>query len=157
MKILNFIQQKIVSTFAICLFIISVTWMLVESISREFLSKSFNFSEEVVIFSLVWAVLLTLGESGLKNYHVSVDLFANKLKGRGRRISRILVYIISSFYALFLIYAGVDYIQHLYNTGITSSSSLKLPMYFVFLSVPVGFFFLFLYYIQKLIEEIKRR
>ncbi|WP_010530073.1 TRAP transporter small permease [Lentibacillus jeotgali] len=156
MKILNFIQDKLVTTFGIGLFFVSATWMLIEAISRQFFSTSFAISTELVVFSLVWAVLLTLGASGKKGYHVALDLFTRKFNKGVGKFSNILVFLVGIFYAGFILYAGVEYIDHLIRTGITSHSPLRLPMSFVFLSVPIGFFFLALYYLQSFINEFKQ-
>jgi TRAP-type C4-dicarboxylate transport system permease small subunit len=157
LKILNFIQDKVVTSIAVILFIISCTWMLIESISRQFFSKSFSFTEELVVFSLIWAIFLTLGQSGKEGNHIFVDLFVMRFGKRMKKITAILSQLIGFLYGCFLIYVGINYVQHLLDTGITSNSSLRLPMSYVFLVVPIGMLFFALYYFQSLLKEIPHK
>ncbi|MFC2949189.1 TRAP transporter small permease [Virgibacillus sediminis] len=157
MKLLSFIQDKFVIGVGVGFFVISAAWMIIEAISRQFFSKSFAISEEVVVFSLVWAILLTLGASGKKGFHVSLDLFTSKFRPRFLKLSNIFTCIVGICYAGFIMFAGIEYVQHLLRTGITSHSPLRLPMSYVFLAVPIGMFFLAMYYLQSFIKEIKSK
>jgi TRAP-type C4-dicarboxylate transport system permease small subunit len=154
LKIIEFIEDKIVTSIAVILFLFSCSWMLIEAISRQFFSKSFSVSEEVIVFSLIWAIFLTLGKSGKEGHHIFVDLFIMKLGKRMKKATSIINYLIGFFYAGFLVYIGFNYIQHLVDTGITSNSSLRIPMWIVFLVVPIGMLFFALYYFQSLVKEI---
>jgi TRAP-type C4-dicarboxylate transport system permease small subunit len=153
LKKLEFIQGKVVSI-GVILFIFSCLWMLVESISRQLFSKSFSFTEEVVVFSLIWAIFLTLGQSGKEGNHIFVDLFVLRFGKRTKKITAILTQLVGFLYACFIIYVGINYIQHLLNTGITSQSTLRLPMGYVYLAVPIGMLFFALFYFQSLFKEI---
>lgn len=155
MKIIDFFQEKIVDTIAVILFFVSAGWMIIEALSRQFLNKSFAISEELVVFSLVWAVLLTLGSSGRMGYHVSLDLVTRNFKGKFKKINNIVITLVSIFYTLFIVYVGVQYVGHLLNTGTTSHSPMKLPMGYVLMVVPIGMGLLFWYYFKSLIKQIK--
>jgi TRAP-type C4-dicarboxylate transport system permease small subunit len=156
LKLINFIEEKIVTSIAVILFMFSCSWMLVEAISRQFFSKSFSISEEVIVFSLIWAIFLTLGKSGKEGNHIFVDLFIMKLGKRMKKVTSIINSLIGFLYALFLVYIGFNYIQHLLDTGITSNSSLRLPMWIVFLVVPIGMIFFALYYYEVFMKEMPK-
>lgn len=157
MKILDFIESKIVTSFANILFVISCLWMLVESLSRQFFNKSYSVSEEVVVFTLIWAIFLTLGQSGKEGNHIFVDLIVTKFSQKLKKVTSIINSIIGILYAAFLVYVGINYMQHLLETGITSHSSLRLPMGYVFLVVPIGMLFFGLYYVRNLVNDMKNK
>lgn len=157
MKIIEFIQGKLVTSIAVVLFIFSCSWMLIESISRQFFSKSFSISEEVIVFSLIWAIFLTLGQSGKEGNHIFVDLFVMRFGKRTKKVTAIISQLVGFLYACILIYVGINYIQHLLNTGITSHSSLRLPMGYVYLAVPIGMLFFAFYYFQSLFKAISNK
>lgn len=150
MKIFDAIENKVIVPIAVTLFIVSCCWMLVEGISRQFFHKSFNFSEELVIFSLIWAIFLTLGKGGQKNVHIVVDLFTSKFSKKTLKLTSIFNSLIGLIYSAFLVYVGISYVQHLMATGITSHSSLRLPMGIVFLVIPIGMTFLGLFYVKEM-------
>ena len=156
MRLIEFIQDKVVASIAVVLFMFSCLWMLVEAISRQFFHKSYSISEEVIVFSLIWAIFLTLGQSGKEGNHIFVDLFVNRLKIRFKKVTSILTYLIGFLFACFIVYVGINYIQHLLNTGITSQSALKLPMGYVYLAVPIGMLFFALYYLQAILKEFTK-
>jgi TRAP-type C4-dicarboxylate transport system permease small subunit len=154
MKIFDAIENKVIVPIAVTLFIISCGWMLVESLSRQFFNKSYNFSEELVIFSLIWAIFLTLGKGGQKNVHIVVDLFTSRFSKKTLKITSIFNSVIGLIYAAFLVYVGISYVQHLNTTGITSHSSLRIPMGIVLLVIPIGMTFFGLFYIKELKKTI---
>jgi TRAP-type C4-dicarboxylate transport system permease small subunit len=156
LKLINFIEEKIVTTIAVGLFIFSCGWMLIEAISRQVFSKSFSMSEEVVLFSLIWAIFLTLGKSGKEGNHIYVDLVVMRLGKRLKKTTSILNAIIGFLYACFLVYVGFNYVQHLFDTGITSNSSLRVPMGYVFLIVPISMIFFAAYYLESFIKEVPK-
>lgn len=155
MKLINFIQDKIITSIGVGLFIISCTWMLIESISRTVFSKSFSISEELVVFTLIWAIFLSVGQSGKEGNHIFVDLFMRKFNNKWKKVSTIFNATIGLTYAGFIVYVGINYINHLASTGITSNSSMRLPMWLVFLCVPIGMLFLAWYYFTVIVSEIK--
>ena len=65
--------------------------------------------------------------------------------------------IIGLLYAGFLVYVGINYIEHLLSTGITSSSSLRLPMGYVYLAVPIGMALFAIFYLQSIIKTISNK
>ncbi len=69
------------------------------------------------------------------------------------------IYIINAsigmLYDDFIVYVGINYIDHLAVTGITSFSPMRLPMTFVFLAVSIDMFFLAWYYFTVIVSEIK--
>lgn len=156
MKFLDLIESKIVTSIANILFMISCLWMLVESLSRQFFNKSFSISEEVVVFSLIWAIFLTLGQSGKEGNHIFVDLIVTRFGKRMKKVTSIINSIIGILFTGFLVYVGINYIEHLLTTGITSHSSLRLPMGYVFLVVPIGMLFLGLFYFRSLANDLKK-
>lgn len=103
MKILNFIENKIIVPIAVSLFMFSCIWMLIEAISRRFFNTSYNFSEELVIYSLIWAIFLTLGIGGKKQVHITVDLLTTKMGVQSQRLTKIFNSLIGIVYSSFII------------------------------------------------------
>lgn len=156
-KGLKYLERKILPGLGVCLFGVSATWMLVEALCREFLSKSFAISEEFIVFTLMWAIFLNLAQSGREKYHISVDLFTRKMPSRIKGIVSILTSVLSLFYAAILTVASVQFIKHLYKMGFISESPLQLPMWIVCLSVTVGAVLLSFYYLERLFQFFQKK
>ena len=156
-KTLKYLERKILPGLGVFLFAFSVTWMLVEALCREFFSKSFAISEELIVFTLMWAVFLNLAQSGREKYHISVDLFTRRMPSIIRDMVGILSAVLSLFYAVILIIASVQFIRHLYRMGFISESPLQLPMWIVCLSVTVGAVLLSFYYFERLFQYFQKK
>ena len=149
MKMLKLLQEKVITTLAVFLFMVSAVWMMIEAISRQVFSASFAISEEVVLFTLIWAIFLTIGQSGSEGYHIAVDLLTRNRTFKVRRILLLINSLVGIFYAAFLVYVSINYIQHLFSTGIKSHSPLRLPMAYVLMAVPIGMSLFALYYVKR--------
>lgn len=150
MKIINFIEDKIIVPLAVSLFMFSCVWMLIEAISRRFFNTSYNFSEELVLYSLIWSIFLTLGKAGKNRVHIAVDLFTSRLGPKTLKVTQVINGCVGVLYAVFIIIVSFSYIEHLVKTGITSHSSLQIPISFVFIAVPIGMFFLAMFYLDEI-------
>lgn len=157
MKIINFIEDKIIVPLAVSLFMFSCVWMLIEAISRRFFNTSYNFSEELVLYSLIWALFLTLGKGGKNRVHIAVDLVTSRLGPKMLKVTQVINGIIGVLYATFMIIVSFSYIKHLANTGITSHSSLQIPLSFVFIAVPIGMFFLAMFYVDEIKQALNKK
>jgi TRAP-type C4-dicarboxylate transport system permease small subunit len=156
-KTLKYLERKILPGLGVFLFAFSVTWMLAEALCREFFAKSFAISEELIVFTLMWAVFLNLAQSGREKYHISVDLFTRRMPSKIRDMVGILKAVLSLFYAVILIIASVQFISHLYRMGFISESPLQLPMWIVCLSVAIGAVLLSFYYFERLFQYFRKK
>lgn len=136
-------------------FVLAVLWMMVEAISRQLFSHSFAISTEVITFSILWAVLLTLAQAGKQDYHISIDIVVSKLPEGLRRFFNLFSIFLGLLFSLILLYASLTSITHLYETGLTSHSTLRLPMWAVSLAIPIGSVLLALYYLRSFCETVK--
>ena len=155
MKTLMRLERKILPGLGVLLFAFSVTWMLIEALSREFFRKSFAVSEELIVFSLMWAVFLTLAQSGREHYHISVDLFTSKIPPKYRILVDIITSALSLVFMIILLIASIQFVCHLYRMGFISESPLQVPMWLVFLSVIIASVLLCLHYIEGLFKSFR--
>ena len=155
MKILIRLERIILPGLGVLLFAFSVSWMLIEALSREFFSKSFAVSEELIVFTLMWSILLTLAQSGREHYHIFVDLVTSNIPPKYRVLVNIITSSLSLFFMAILLIASIQFACHLYRMGFISESPLQVPMWIVFLSVITGAVLLCLYYLECLFESFR--
>jgi TRAP-type C4-dicarboxylate transport system permease small subunit len=157
LKTLKYLERKIIPALGVLLFAFSVTWMLTEALCREFFRKSFAVSEELIVFTLMWAIFLTLAQSGREEYHISVDLFTRRMSPGFRNLVGLITAVLSLFYVVILLTASVQFISHLYKMGFISESPLQLPMWFVCLSVTVGAVLLSFHYFERVFQYFRKK
>lgn len=150
-------QNKIVMGVAITLFSFSCIWMLFESLSRAIFSKSYAISEEVVVFTLFWAIFLALAETGRAGFHIKVDFVVNKLNKKIKWLVKAIASILGCVYCILMAYSAYIFIKHLYKMELISESPLQLPMWAVCLSIVIGSLLMSIFYVEELTKSIKER
>lgn len=120
--------------------------MVLEGLSRHFLGVSYFWAEESVRFLLLWAFFLTLGIAGFQNYHIRTELLVQRLSPALQRAAWLLSCLVGMSFAAILAYSSIDQVKRYFTMGMLSESNLELPMWIVFLAMPVGGVALFLYY-----------
>lgn len=120
--------------------------MILEGISRYVLGVSYFWAEESVRFLMVWAFFLTLGIAGFRHYHIRTDLLVQRLPRPMQRAVWLLSCAAGMAFAFILAYSSIPQVHRFYTMGMLSESSLEMPMWLLFLAMPVGGVALFAYY-----------
>jgi TRAP-type C4-dicarboxylate transport system permease small subunit len=157
LKTFRFIEKKMVPGIAVCFFGFSVTWMLVEALSRQIFERSFAVSEELIVFSLLWAIFLILPDSGRSGFHIYVDLFINKASKKFKRIVNTLTALLSATYCIVIVISSYGFIRHLYRMQIISESPLQLPMWAIYMAILAGAVFMALFYLERAVLSFRDR
>ncbi|RQW03911.1 TRAP transporter small permease [candidate division KSB1 bacterium] len=132
---------------------IDVTWQV---ITRFILKNPSNWTEELATNLMIWVGLL--GAAVALNYrdHLGIDYFVGKLPEKMRVRTEVFVYLsvaLFSFFVMFL--GGLKLVMITFRFG-QLSPSLRLPMGYVYLAVPVAGIFLAIYSLEFLVESIIR-
>ncbi|MVW69928.1 TRAP transporter small permease [Bordetella sp. 15P40C-2] len=120
--------------------------MILEGFSRYALDVSYFWAEESVRFLMVWAFFLTLGIAGFRNYHIRTELLVQRLPRPVQRVVWLVSCVAGMLFAFILAYSSIPQVHRFYTMGMVSESSLELPMWLLFLAMPVGGLALFAYY-----------
>lgn len=153
----TFFEQNLIPNIATAFFALSFGWMLLEALARRIFSYSFTISEEVVVFSLMWGVLLSLATAGRKGYHIWIDLVFDYLPKRVQKGLAIVTLGLSFTYCLIILISSAKVIPHLKSTNLVSYTPLELPMWMVNLSILIGAFLLCCFYFECFLKEILGR
>ena len=157
MRTLRFIERKLIPGIAVCFFGFSVTWMLVEALSRQIFERSFAVSEELIVFSLLWAIFLIFPDSGRAEFHIYVDLFINKANKKLKRIVNAITALLSAIYCAVIFISAYGFIRHLYRMQIISESPLQLPLWAIYMAILMGAVFMALFYLERAVFSFRNR
>lgn len=135
---------------ATVMFLGAVVIMLCESAGRAFFDHSAFWAEEAVRFLVVWAFFLTLGAAGSAGYHIRSDLLVTHLGRRAKLAAGGIAALAGLGFAIVLLIGSIPQVQRYYTMGMTSDSNLELPMWLVFLAMPIGAIFLAIFYLRLL-------
>ncbi len=137
-KVITLVTKVELSISAVT-FAVMVICYFISTVNRNFIKGSMPWTEELAIYSMVFMVLLGT-EVGLRDgTQVSVTAVTEKLKGKkaGKVLDIIARVVLIVFVAMILWY-GIAMVAKQLQTGQTSPI-MKIPMYILYLSLPVSF------------------
>jgi TRAP-type C4-dicarboxylate transport system permease small subunit len=148
-------ETRILLNIATAMFLIACGVMLFEGGSRAFLNSSAFWAEESVRYLMVWAFFLTLGMAGRAGHHIRTDLLVTHLGPRMQRVMNLLASLLGIGFCGLLFAASVPQLQRYYSMGMMTESNLDLPLWTLFMIMPIGALIFMLYYIGCLVRTCK--
>lgn len=157
-RILQWVEKKLIpDIIAVIFFTLAFGWMALEAIARRVFNHSIEFSDEVVTFSLVVAVFLYMAQAGREGRNVSIELFVANLGGKKRFYLDLFSDVMGFLWGSALFASSLKFIPHLLASNVVSSSSLRLPLWFMYVVVLLGSLLLALFYLESVVSRVQRR
>ena len=98
-----------------------------------------DWTEEVTIYLIVWATLLSGGTLTADRAHVSADILVHLLSARGRRRLQLAIDILMLAFCSLMLWLGVEGVLFAHMLDERSASTLQAPQAWVlYLALPVG-------------------
>ncbi|KGQ51731.1 C4-dicarboxylate ABC transporter permease [Gallibacterium anatis] len=143
-----------ISTFSIIvmvLLVICVTWQV---FSRYVLQIPSTVTDEVARFSMIWVGLLGAAYTVGLQKHLSIDLFTHNLTHYKKAISNIFINICIFLFSLgVMVFGGINLVLNVYASG-QISSSIQIPMAYVYVVLPISGVLMMFYSLIFLIESV---
>lgn len=144
--LLGWVNRSILGIASLAL-LAAMLLMIYEGSARYLADTSYDWVEEVVRFLLVWAFFATLGVAGFRHCHIRTEMLLARLSRPVQRLTWLFACLVGMAYATILAGSSLAQLQRYYVTRMVSDSTLELPMWPVFLALPVGSVLLFAYYV----------
>jgi len=130
-------------TFAIGgLVVLALGVFLYGSLTRSFApALAVDWSEEVTIYLIVWATLLSGGTLTSDRGHVSAEMFVHLVPPRVRRCLHIGIDVLMLAFCILVCWLGIEGVLFAHMLDERSASTLQAPQAWVlYLALPVGMF-----------------
>lgn len=129
---------------------------IVAVVLRQFFGVFLFWSEEVIIYSIIYSTFLGAVVTLRHNEHVSVDLVALFLGPRGKQIMAAVASVVTLAYlAAVGAFAWLLLLEPFSTTTVTPA--LKLPLWVVEMAVPVGLTLMFVRAVEVLYRAARGR
>jgi len=122
-------------------------------VGRFVFGESLFFSEEVNRILIVMITFAGIGYAARHGRHIRMSALYDALPVKARRILMIIIAFFTASVMFMLCYFSVGYIQSTYNTG-RLLPSLSIPIYLMYLWVPIGFAVTGIQYFMTAIKNI---
>ena len=126
--------------------------MIIEVIGRYLFAHSFSWSEELVRYSFAWFTMLGASYAVREKANICVDGLLKKLPEKLAVVIEVIGEVLCIAFMLFLTVSAAKYVVFIHNGG-SMASATRIPMAYVYASVPVGFL---LISIRMIADVVKR-
>lgn len=108
-----------------------------------------TWAQEACIYLFVWMAKFGAAYGVRVGVHVGVDLLVEMLEGSARRIVTVIAMSGGILFTGIIAWIGADFVYHVYLGGQTSPD-LEMPMWIIYLAVPLGSALMCFRFIQAL-------
>lgn len=125
-------------------------------ISRFIFNHSIIFAEELNSVFILLVTFAGIGYAARHGRHIRMSAIYDGLSDRNRKLMMILITAVTAVCMLFLGYFSVYYIVGLQSQG-RVMPALGVPVYLVYLWVPIGFFVTGIQYALTMVKNIREK
>jgi len=146
--------RELINIVIVILFGVQVIVVFSTVVSRYVFNNPFTWSEELARYIQVWMILLASIIAVRKDAHLSTDYLVYKLNFRWRKTLKIVSNLVVMFFLSIVTIYGWKLVLTLFRFGQTSPA-LLIPMYLIYLALPVSGLLMFLEALIRLLGLIR--
>ena len=152
---LNSFLSKLSYSLAMLIVAIMVMALSLSAITRYVSGTGYDWLIELPPILVCWLVFPLLGPLLKEGNHIQVDFLSSLVSPNANKYIKISMNITAFLASLVFFKAGFDATMLYYRLGQMMELELNIPIWWMFLAFPVGFFILGLVAIELLVENIK--
>lgn len=130
--------------------------MAMEIIARYIFNDSFRFASELSRYLFIWFVFISASYAIVKNTHIRIEGFIKLWPKKLHPYLKLLGNILWFLFSLFIAYIGFRYSINMLQNTANVSSAMKIPMGFIYLSIPIGYALMVIRLIQSEFKQFKK-
>jgi TRAP-type C4-dicarboxylate transport system permease small subunit len=129
---------------------------IINVISRFLFNHSIIFGEELNSTFILLVTFAGIGYAARHGRHIRMSAIYDHLPMKTRKVLMTIIVAITAFFMLFLAYFAAQYIYNVFSKG-RIMPALGVPVYLVYLWVPVGFFITGIQYALTMVKNFKEK
>lgn len=144
--------EKVVTIVLIVLGTAMVGVGVMQVVWRYVLEKSLPWSEELLRYMFIWLVLIGISIGIRYKKHVAIDVLQDSLHGMSKLILQLAIGCCClAMYGLLIKFGG-DFVL---STLKMNSSALRIPMWYVNISMPIGGLLAMIFQLEYMLELVR--
>ena len=128
--------------------------MLMEAGDRTFFNHSYIWSEETIRYSLLWAAFLCFGLAGAHHRHLRSDLLLRVMPKPLQKVCMKIGDLAGLLFCMLLITGAWVQLQQLLANGMTTEALFDIPVWVIFLIIPIAVSIFAMYYLLSLVGAL---
>ena len=129
---------------------------IVNVISRFVFNHSIIFAEELNSTFILLVTFAGMGYAARHGRHIRMSAIYDHMPDKVRKILMTVIVAVTAFFMLMLAYYSVQYIVNIYSKG-RIMPALGVPVYVIYLWVPVGFFITGIQYALTAVKNLREK
>lgn len=121
---------------------------------RYVLKSSLSWSEELARYMFIWMIYIGISYGVKKDKHVKIEAVLTVLSSFWQKVLLIISDLLFLFFAVIIVIKSFEVSNTIQNLG-QLSPGMELPMWIVYMAVPVEFSLVCIRLIQSLIRKIR--
>lgn len=147
--------DRILGSVLVFLMVVIVLAVLWQVFSRYVMQSPSSVTEELARYLLIWIGILGAAYAAGQQDHLAINLLEEKLNKENRKRLRIGIDLLIIFFCVtVLIIGGGNLVYVNYDLG-QSSAALEIPLYIVYLVVPLSGLLIIVYKINEILNPEK--
>jgi len=125
-------------------------------IARTVFNSSLSFTEEVGQALNMAVTFLGIGYCAKMARHISMSVVFDLVNEKIKKVLMCIITLFTGIIMIYLVYISVLYTISVFNLG-RVTPALRIPMWIIYLAVPIGFLFGAIEYIRAFVKNLKNK
>ena len=121
-------------------------------VMRYFFNYAFEWSDELIRYVIIWSTFIGAGLCAKKGMHVKMDILLRVMPVGFLRYWNMLLTVVAILFSVFCMVKGYQMVVLTQAFGRTSVS-FPLPMWIIYLAVPLGYTLMFIHFFISLYRQ----
>lgn len=148
-KIITKIEEALMSTAVILMAVILVAGV----VARAVFNSSLTFTEELGIALMIGVTFLGIGYCARRAQHISMSIVYDLTNEKVKKVLMCIISLVTCLAMLYVCYLCVRYVNSVRILQ-RVTPALRIPMWIIYLTLPIGFFFGALEYGRCFVQNI---
>jgi len=154
MKILKWLDNNLEVLICGTLLLMLSVAMMLQVIMRYVLNAALSWPEEFSRYCYIWITFFSISLTIRSGSYFRVTALVDILSRKGRQIAEILVHCINLIFFGACAYYSIDIFTSVFNST-QSSPALRIPIYIIYIALPLGMFLSTFRSIQMIILNVR--
>ena len=154
MKLLRFLNDHFEEYLLVFLMVVEVVVVFAQVVTRYVFHSPLAWSEELARYMFIWLVWIGAAYATKMRKNIIIDVVASKFKGATKLISEIINFVLFVVLMLFMLWTTSTVMMQVYESN-SIGTGTHLPMWIVWLSLPLSMALNLLRYTQNFVYDMK--
>ena len=154
MKLLRFLNDHFEEYLLVVLMVVEVVVVFAQVVTRYVFHSPLAWSEELARYMFIWLVWIGAAYATKLRKNIIIDVVASKFKGATKLISEIINFVLFVALMLFMLWTTSTVMMQVYESN-SIGTGTHLPMWIVWLSLPLSMALNLLRYTQNFVYDMK--